>query len=174
MSCSLRVERLTSRAPSRASSRAISLLTADGVMPQQRAAAEKLPRSTTRTNTSISPERLISSRAICEFISQMNVPGARLFRAAQRTDLGAGPTTRIETGTVMPLALYALTAGAFGIGVTEFVIMGLLLEVSADLGVSISAAGLLISGYALGVVVGAPLLTAPSPAAGRARRVLLA
>lgn len=60
----------------------------------------------------------------------------------------------------MPLALYALAAGAFGIGVTEFVIMGLLLEVSVDLHVSISAAGLLISGYALGVVVGAPLLTA--------------
>ncbi|WP_431284243.1 MFS transporter [Humitalea sp. 24SJ18S-53] len=59
----------------------------------------------------------------------------------------------------MPLALYALTAGAFGIGVTEFVIMGLLLEVSAELGVSIASAGLLISGYALGVVVGAPLLT---------------
>jgi DHA1 family inner membrane transport protein len=59
----------------------------------------------------------------------------------------------------MPLALYALTAGAFGIGVTEFVIMGLLIEVGADLGVSTSAAGLLISGYALGVVAGAPLLT---------------
>lgn len=60
----------------------------------------------------------------------------------------------------MPLALYALTAGAFGIGVTEFVIMGLLIEVGNDLEVSISAAGMLISGYALGVVVGAPLLTA--------------
>jgi DHA1 family inner membrane transport protein len=60
----------------------------------------------------------------------------------------------------MPLALYALTAGAFGIGVTEFVIMGLLLDVSSDLHVSIAAAGLLISGYALGVVAGAPLLTA--------------
>ena len=59
----------------------------------------------------------------------------------------------------MPLALYALTAGAFGIGVTEFVIMGLLLEVSRDLGVSIASAGLLISGYALGVVIGAPVLT---------------
>ncbi|MDW6021856.1 MFS transporter [Mesorhizobium sp. BAC0120] len=59
----------------------------------------------------------------------------------------------------MPLALYALTAGAFGIGVTEFVIMGLLLEVSTSLGVTISAAGFLISGYALGVVAGAPLLT---------------
>jgi MFS transporter, DHA1 family, inner membrane transport protein len=65
-----------------------------------------------------------------------------------------------RTSLAMPLALYALAAGAFGIGVTEFVIMGLLLEVGADLGVSISAAGLLISGYALGVVVGAPLLTA--------------
>ena len=59
----------------------------------------------------------------------------------------------------MPLALYALTAGAFGIGVTEFVIMGLLIEVGRDLGVSIPAAGLLISGYALGVVVGAPIMT---------------
>ncbi|QOT80563.1 MFS transporter [Cupriavidus basilensis] len=60
----------------------------------------------------------------------------------------------------MPLALYALTAGAFGIGVTEFIIMGLLLEVGTDLGVSIAAAGLLISGYALGVVAGAPVMTA--------------
>ncbi|MBN9587113.1 MAG: MFS transporter [Afipia sp. 62-7] len=59
----------------------------------------------------------------------------------------------------MPLALYALTAGAFGIGVTEFVIMGLLLEVGHDLHVSVSAAGLLISGYALGVVLGAPIMT---------------
>ena len=47
----------------------------------------------------------------------------------------------------------------FGIGVTEFVIMGLLIEVGADLGVSIPAAGMLISGYALGVVIGAPLMT---------------
>jgi DHA1 family inner membrane transport protein len=59
----------------------------------------------------------------------------------------------------VPLALYALTAGAFGIGVTEFVIMGLLLDMSADLHVTLQAAGLLISGYALGVVVGAPVLT---------------
>ena len=59
----------------------------------------------------------------------------------------------------MPLALYALTVGAFGIGVTEFVIMGLLMQVSADLGVSIPQAGLLMTGYALGVFVGAPILT---------------
>ena len=60
----------------------------------------------------------------------------------------------------MPVAVYALTAGAFGIGTTEFVIMGLLLQVAADLQVGIAAAGLLISGYALGVFVGAPVLTA--------------
>ncbi|KFC66688.1 Arabinose polymer transporter [Devosia sp. LC5] len=60
----------------------------------------------------------------------------------------------------MPLALYALTAGAFGIGITEFVIMGLLLEVSRELNVPIASAGLLISGYALGVAIGAPVLTA--------------
>ncbi|HYP71465.1 MAG TPA: MFS transporter, partial [Variovorax sp.] len=59
----------------------------------------------------------------------------------------------------MPIALLALTAGAFGIGTTEFVIMGLLMQVSADLQVSIATAGLLISGYALGVAVGAPVLT---------------
>jgi DHA1 family inner membrane transport protein len=65
----------------------------------------------------------------------------------------------IPASPAMPIALYALTAGAFGIGVTEFVIMGLLLDMSTDLGVTIQAAGLLISGYALGVVVGAPVLT---------------
>ncbi|GAB3101016.1 MFS transporter [Lysobacter terrae] len=63
-------------------------------------------------------------------------------------------------GRRLPLALYALTVGAFGIGTTEFVIMGLLLQVAADLKVTIASAGLLISGYALGVFVGAPLLTA--------------
>ncbi|HJT98363.1 MAG TPA: MFS transporter [Rhodanobacteraceae bacterium] len=59
----------------------------------------------------------------------------------------------------LPIGLYALTAGAFGIGTTEFVIMGLLREVAADLHVGIATAGLLISGYALGVFAGAPLLT---------------
>lgn len=73
----------------------------------------------------------------------------------------------------MPVALLALTAGAFGIGTTEFVIMGLLLQVSADLHVSIAAAGLLISGYALGVAVGAPLLTIASRRVPR-KTVLLA
>ena len=73
----------------------------------------------------------------------------------------------------MPIALFALTAGAFGIGTTEFVIMGLLLQVSADLHVSITAAGLLISGYALGVAAGAPLLTLATRSLPR-KTVLLA
>lgn len=59
----------------------------------------------------------------------------------------------------MPAAVLALTAGAFGIGTTEFIIMGLLLQVAADMHVSVPVAGLLISGYALGVFVGAPVLT---------------
>ncbi|MBB5751994.1 MFS transporter [Prosthecomicrobium pneumaticum] len=58
----------------------------------------------------------------------------------------------------MPLPLVALAVASFCIGTTEFVIMGLLPEVAADLGVSIPAAGLLITGYALGVVVGAPVI----------------
>ncbi|MCE6997606.1 MFS transporter [Saccharothrix sp. S26] len=60
----------------------------------------------------------------------------------------------------MPPALLALAVGAFGIGTTEFVIVGLLPQVAGDLGVSIPSAGLLVSGYALSVVVGAPLITA--------------
>ncbi|MCG8970602.1 MULTISPECIES: MFS transporter [Streptomyces] len=59
----------------------------------------------------------------------------------------------------MPLALLALTIGAFGIGTTEFVIMGVLPQVASDFGVTIPTAGWLVSGYALGVVIGAPLLT---------------
>ena len=61
--------------------------------------------------------------------------------------------------TRTPPALYALAIGAFGIGTTEFAIMGLLQQVSASLGVSIASAGLLISGYAFGVFVGAPAIT---------------
>jgi MFS transporter, DHA1 family, inner membrane transport protein len=58
----------------------------------------------------------------------------------------------------MPIPLLALAISAFAIGTTEFVIMGLLPQVASDLAVSIPSAGLLVSGYALGVAVGAPLL----------------
>ncbi|MHC9084684.1 MFS transporter [Luteimonas sp. RIT-PG2_3] len=80
------------------------------------------------------------------------------MHAPTPASLPATPTP--PASSRMPLAVYALTAGAFGIGTTEFVIMGLLMQVANDLQVSIAAAGLLISGYALGVFVGAPLLTA--------------
>ncbi|MFB8775331.1 MFS transporter [Streptomyces broussonetiae] len=73
----------------------------------------------------------------------------------------------------MPLALLALAVGAFGIGTTEFVMMGLLPDVAADLGVSLPAAGHLVSAYALGVVIGAPLLAAVTAHVPR-RRVLIA
>ncbi len=55
--------------------------------------------------------------------------------------------------------LVALAIGAFGIGVTEFAPMGMLPGVASDLGVSIPAAGLLVSAYAIGVLIGAPLMT---------------
>lgn len=58
----------------------------------------------------------------------------------------------------MPLPLIALALASFGIGTTEFVIMGLLPEVAKDLGISIPQAGLLVTGYALGVVIGAPIV----------------
>ncbi|MBM7369057.1 MFS transporter [Gordonia hydrophobica] len=60
----------------------------------------------------------------------------------------------------MPVALYALALGGFGIGLTEFGIMGLLPEVASDFAVSESVAGYLISGYALSVAVGAIIITA--------------
>ncbi|MEV7344389.1 MFS transporter [Streptomyces sp. NPDC093544] len=73
----------------------------------------------------------------------------------------------------MPLALLALAVGAFGIGTTEFVMMGLLPEVADDLHISIPVAGHLVSAYALGVVIGAPLLAAATARMSR-RKVLIA
>jgi len=58
----------------------------------------------------------------------------------------------------VPLSLLILALSAFAIGTTEFVIMGLLPDVAADLGVSIPGAGWLVTGYALGVAVGAPFM----------------
>ncbi|MER6469605.1 MFS transporter [Streptomyces collinus] len=72
----------------------------------------------------------------------------------------------------MPLALLALAVGAFGIGTTEFVMMGLLPDVADDLHLSIPTAGHLVSAYALGVVIGAPLLAALTARLSR-RHVLI-
>ena len=60
----------------------------------------------------------------------------------------------------MPLALWALTISAFAIGTTEFVIVGLIPTIAEQLTITLPSAGMLVSIYALGVAVGAPLLTA--------------
>ncbi|GGP69720.1 MFS transporter [Streptomyces melanogenes] len=73
----------------------------------------------------------------------------------------------------MPLALLALAIGAFGIGTTEFVIMGLLPEVADTFDVTIPMAGYLVTGYALGVVLGAPLMTVLGTRISRKRMLML-
>jgi DHA1 family inner membrane transport protein len=73
----------------------------------------------------------------------------------------------------MPLALLALAISAFGIGTTEFVMMGLLPNVSHDLGTSVPTAGYLVSAYAIGVVIGAPLLTSLGARIPRKRMLVL-
>ncbi|WP_425670688.1 MFS transporter [Vibrio owensii] len=73
----------------------------------------------------------------------------------------------------MPIALLALTLSAFAIGTTEFVIVGLIPTMAADLNVSLPSAGLLVSLYALGVAIGAPVLTALTSKMNR-KHVLLA
>ncbi|KGT86353.1 MFS sugar transporter [Erwinia typographi] len=60
----------------------------------------------------------------------------------------------------MPLALFALTLSAFAIGTTEFVIVGLVPTIAQQLSISLPSAGMLVSVYALGVAIGAPVLTA--------------
>ncbi|MFF2910346.1 MFS transporter [Paenibacillus sp. NPDC057934] len=65
--------------------------------------------------------------------------------------------TRSSSGS---WALFALAISAFGIGTTEFVPVGLLSSIADDLNIALTLAGLLISGYALGVAIGAPILTA--------------
>ncbi|GAK25049.1 MULTISPECIES: MFS transporter [Serratia] len=70
----------------------------------------------------------------------------------------------------MPLALLALTISAFAIGTTEFVIVGLIPTIAQQLGVTVPSAGLLVTIYAIGVAIGAPVLTALT---GRVPRKLL-
>lgn len=73
----------------------------------------------------------------------------------------------------MPLALLILALSAFAIGTTEFVIMGLLPDVARSLSVSIPSAGWLISGYALGVAIGAPIMAVATASFPRKRALLM-
>ena len=68
--------------------------------------------------------------------------------------------TTAPTGTRVPPAVFVLAASIFCLGTTEFMIAGLLPTIAGDLGVSIPSAGLLISGFAIGMAVGTPLMTA--------------
>lgn len=83
----------------------------------------------------------------------MNIPSTAITEA--KSD-----TAAITTKKGLPAALWALTISAFAIGTTEFVIVGLLKTVATDLSISIPSAGLLVSLYAIGVAIGAPILTA--------------
>src|SRR6267154_2104784 len=71
------------------------------------------------------------------------------------------------------LALLALALASFGIGTTEFVIMGLLPDVAGDLGVTIPQAGLLVTGYALSVAFGSPFLAVATARMDRRKALLL-
>lgn len=82
----------------------------------------------------------------------------------------AVPSKYLEGRTLL-FAIVSLATGGFGIGVTEFAIMGLLQEGGMDLGVSNAKMGLVISAYAVGVVIGAPLLTAVAAKIPRKRAV---
>ena len=73
-------------------------------------------------------------------------------------DLAVPATVAPSAHATATVPILAMAVGGFGIGTGEFAIMGLLPEVAADIGVSIPQAGHVISAYALGVVVGAPLL----------------
>ena len=90
---------------------------------------------------------------------------------ALRPDLGTGARPHALTPLMMILIEIALAAGGFGIGTGEFVIMGLLPEVATTYGVSVPEAGQVISAYALGVVIGAPIIAVL--AAKLSRRTLL-
>src|SRR5437868_3741227 len=73
----------------------------------------------------------------------------------------------------MPIGLIALALGAFGIGLTEFGIVGLLPQVTVDFGVTEQVAGYLVSGYALSVAIGALVLTALIARFDRRRALLM-
>ena len=76
-------------------------------------------------------------------------------------DRSSGPVSVVAPDpAVRWLAVLALAVGSFGIGTTEFVAMGLLPDIAASLGISEPTAGHVISAYALGVVIGAPLIAA--------------
>src|ERR1700754_1210049 len=80
--------------------------------------------------------------------------------------------SQIRASSAMPPALYALAVATFAIGTTEFVVVGLIPGIAADLGVSISTAGLLVSLYALSITLGTPIVSALTGAIPRRSLVI--
>src|SRR6185295_18278403 len=83
------------------------------------------------------------------------------------------PPPPIAMWAGLPIPVLALTMCAFCIGTAEFVVMGLLPDIARDLAVSIPLAGQLVTAYAIGVVVGAPILTIATGRMARKRLLLL-
>lgn len=82
-------------------------------------------------------------------------------------------SSKIEpAGRALPPALIALAVACFCIGTSEFAVTGLLPQIASDLDTSIPTAGFLVTGYALGVVVGAPILSVITTSMSR-RKVLI-
>src|SRR5450830_744955 len=164
LSSNLRVVRRRSVVPSLRSSRPKARLMPETVCSSCSAAAVIEPLSITVVKA-CSSSRLIfildsESREFC-------------LIPALSESIGSGYCAlRILIGAHMPLALLALTLSAFAIGTTEFVIVGLIPTIATDLGIGLPSAGLLVSLYALGVAVGAPVLTALTGKLPR-KRVLL-
>ena len=105
----------------------------------------------------LTPEQIAALDAASDVLPPYPHTPYRQQEGFARLNPAAG-LTEDDTMKLNP-GLLALAVGAFGIGVTEFAPMGLLPVIADDLGVSIPTAGLLISAYALGVVIGAPLMT---------------
>ncbi|GGY24378.1 chloramphenicol efflux pump [Streptomyces omiyaensis] len=78
--------------------------------------------------------------------------------AAPAAEPSSGPAPASPAAPRMPLAVYILGLSVFALGTSEFMLSGLLQPIATDMGVSIPQAGLLISAFAIGMVVGAPLL----------------
>src|SRR6478735_4903534 len=80
----------------------------------------------------------------------------RYRRGDMTTQTAVQPSTSTSTG--LPVLVYVLAAGIFLMGTTEFMVAGLLPDVAADLGVDVTQAGLLITAFAIGMIVGPPVM----------------
>lgn len=111
----------------------------------------KVPQPSLRSSTTTKDSNAVSNR-----LSRRPIP--------RQTEMGSRRRT---------FAMFAMALGGFGIGTTEFVAMGLLKYIAADFNITEDTAGHIISAYALGVVVGAPLITTLTGKIPRRRLALI-